>query len=57
MMQSNEWLDLDFEEYEEPQEKKLIKKQSKRKWLEIEAFKERRIERKVMDINDHYHAL
>ena len=51
------WQDFDFEEFEESLEKKRIKKQNKRKWREIEAFKEKRIEEKFMDLNDHYHSI
>lgn len=57
MMQNNDWLDFDFDEFEEPQEKKKTIKQNKRKWREIEKFKDRQRERKVMDINDHYYSM
>jgi hypothetical protein len=57
MMQNNDWLGFDFDEFEEPQEKKKTIKQSKRKWREIEKFKDRQRERKVMDINDHYYSM
>jgi len=56
-MQNNDWLDFDFDEFEEPQEKKKTIKQNKRKWREIEKFKDRQRERKVMDINDHYYSM
>jgi hypothetical protein len=57
MMQNNDWLGFDFDEFEEPQEKKKTIKQNKRKWREIEKFKDRQRERKVMDINDHYYSM
>lgn len=56
-MQNNNWEDFDFDEFEEPHEKKKSKRLGKRKWREIEEFKERQRERKVMDINDHYHSV
>ncbi|NQY89316.1 MAG: DUF3545 family protein [Colwellia sp.] len=56
-MQNNIWQDFDFDEFEEQHEKKKSKRQSKRKWREIEEFKDRQIERKVMDINDHYYSM
>lgn len=56
-MQNNNWEDFDFDEFEEPHEKKKGKRLGKRKWREIEDFKERQRERKVMDINDHYHSV
>ena len=41
-MQDNEWQEFDFSEFEDQQEfvKKNAKKQNKRKWREIEAYKE-----------------
>ncbi|MDX2370786.1 MAG: DUF3545 family protein [Colwellia sp.] len=58
-MQNDNWLDcdLDFDELEEPHEKKKSKKMYKRKWREIESFKDKQRERKVMDINDHYYSM
>ena len=52
-----DWQDFDFEAFVESLEKKKNKKQHKRKWREIEAFKEKQIERKFMDMNDHYHSI
>lgn len=51
------WQDFDFEAFVESLEKKKTKKQNKRKWREIEAFKEKQIERKFMDVNDHYYSV
>ncbi|MBL4764535.1 MAG: DUF3545 family protein [Colwellia sp.] len=56
-MQNNTWQDFYFDEFEEQHEKKKNKRQSKRKWREIEEFKDRQRERKVMDINDHYYSM
>lgn len=58
-MQNDNWqdFDLDFDELEERNEKKKSKKIHKRKWREIESFKERQREIKVMDINDHYYSM
>lgn len=56
-MQNNTWQDFDFDEFEEPQEKMKPKKLHKRKWSEIEEFKERQGERKVMNVNDHYYSM
>jgi hypothetical protein len=56
-MQNNNVQEFDFDEFEEPDEINKNKKQKKRKWREIEAFKERQRERKVMDINDHYYSM
>lgn len=62
-MQNDNWQDLgldielDFDELEEPHEKKKSKKTHKRKWREIESFKEKQRERRVMDINDHYYSM
>lgn len=56
-MQNNDWQDFDFEEFIDSLEKRKTKKQNKRKWREIEAFKEKQIERKFMDLNDHYHSM
>jgi len=57
IMQDNDWLDLDFDEIEEPQEKKKTKNLSKRRWREIEAYKDQQQQRKVMDINEHYYSM
>lgn len=54
-MHNTNWEDFDFDELEEPSDKKFIKKKSNRKWREIEAFKDRQRERKAMDINNHYY--
>lgn len=58
-MQNDNWqeFDLDFDELEESHEKKKNKKIHKRKWREIESFKDRQRERRVMDINDHYYSI
>jgi hypothetical protein len=56
-MQDNTIEEFDFDEFEEPQEKIKSKRMNKRKWREIEEFKERQRERRVMDINDHYYSL
>jgi len=56
-MQNNTWQEFDFEEFEGSLEKKKTKKLNKRKWREIEEFKERQRERKVMNVNDHYFSM
>ena len=56
-MQNDTWQNLDFDEFEEEQEKKKTKKMKKRKWREIEAYKEKQRDRKVMDMNDHYYSM
>lgn len=60
-MQNDPWKDLDmeldFDELEESHEKKKSKKMHKRKWREIESFKEKQRERKFMDINNHYYSM
>lgn len=56
-MQNNNVQEFDFDEFEEPHESVKSKKQSKRKWREIEKFKDMQRERKVMDINDHYYSM
>ena len=48
VMHNTNWEDFDFDELEEPSDKKFIKKKSNRKWREIEAFKDRQRERKAM---------
>ncbi|MCW8834625.1 MAG: DUF3545 family protein [Colwellia sp.] len=57
MMQDNNWYDEELCEFEEPQEKKKSKKQSKRKWREIESYKEKQRDRKIRDMNEHYYSL
>lgn len=57
IMQNNDWQDFDFKEFEEESEKNKSKKQNKRKWREIEKFKDSQRERKVMDVNDHYYSM
>lgn len=58
-MKDSQWQELDFSEFEgeENLEKKKNKTHKKRKWREIEAFKEQQRERKFMDINDHYYSM
>lgn len=58
-MKDNQWQELDFSEFEDDEqfEKKKNKVQKKRKWREIEAFKERQRERKFMDINEHFYSM
>ena len=58
-MENENWqdFDLDFDELEQPHEKKKSKKMHKRKWREIESFKDKQRERKVMDINEHYYSM
>ena len=56
-MQNNNVQEFDFDEFEEPHESNKSKKLNKRKWREIEAFKERQRERKYLDINDHYYSM
>ena len=57
IMQNNNVQEFDFDEFEEPHESNKSKKLNKRKWREIEAFKERQRERKYLDINDHYYSM
>lgn len=58
-MKDNQWQELDFSEFEDDEqfEKKKNKVQKKRKWREIEAFKERQRERKFMDVNEHFYSM
>ena len=56
-MQNDTWQEFDFDEFEESQEKKKSKKLHKRKWREIEAFKEKQRDRKIMNMNDHYYSM
>jgi hypothetical protein len=59
-MQDEQWQELDFSDFEEDTEfeKKKSKRQSKRKWREIEAYKdERRVKRELeLDLNDNYYS-
>lgn len=58
-MQNDNWqdFDLDFNELDEEHQKKKNKRVYKRKWREIESFKDKQRERKVMDMNDHYYSM
>ena len=58
-MKDSQWQELDFSEFEDEEqfEKKKNKIQKKRKWREIEAYKEQQRERKFMDVNDHYYSM
>lgn len=58
-MQNDNWqdFDLDFNELDEEHQKKKSKRVYKRKWREIESFKDKQRERKVMDMNDHYYSM
>lgn len=58
-MKDSQWQELDFSDFEEEDqfERKRSKKQYKRKWREIEAYKEQERERKFMDFNDHYYSM
>ena len=58
-MKDSQWHELDFSEFEDEEqfEKKKNKIQKKRKWREIEAYKEQQRERKFMDMNDHYYSM
>ena len=58
-MKDSQWQELDFSEFEDEEqfEKKKNKIQKKRKWREIEAYKEQQRERKFMDMNDHYYSM
>lgn len=57
-MQYNNWKELDFNDIEDQveYEKKKSKKQSKRKWREIEAFKDQQRERREMELNESYYS-
>jgi hypothetical protein len=59
IMQNDNWqdFDLDFNELDEEHQKKKSKRVYKRKWREIESFKDKQRERKVMDMNDHYYSM
>jgi len=59
IMQNDNWqdFDLDFNELDEEHQKKKSKRVHKRKWREIEAFKEKQRDRKVMNMNDHYYSM
>lgn len=57
MQDNNNVQEFEFDEFDAPEENIKSKRGSKRKWREIEAFKERQRERKVMDINDHYYSM
>ena len=56
-MQDNNWLELDFDEFEEHYEKKKSTKQKKRTWRDIEAYKEKQRERRELDMNEHYYSM
>jgi hypothetical protein len=55
--QENNLQEFEFDIFDTPEENTKSKRMNKRKWREIEAFKERQRERKVMDINDHYYSM
>jgi hypothetical protein len=58
-MKDSQWQELDFSDFEDEEqfEKKKNKVHKKRKWREIEAYKEQQRERKFMDMNDHYYSM
>jgi hypothetical protein len=57
MMKEDDWLELDFDEFEEHYQKKKMAKQKKRSWREIEAYKEKQRERKAVDEYEHYFSV
>jgi len=56
MMNNKYWQIEDFEEFEEQidNQKKKVNKQGKRKWREIEAYKDRKREQKELASYDCY---
>ncbi len=59
IMENDNWhyIDFDHEEFEQPPAKKKAKKQTKRKWREIEDLKEKQRISKVLDNNEHYYSM
>jgi hypothetical protein len=57
-MQDNQWQELDFSEFEDLEqiEKRKNKRQSKRKWREIEAYKEQQRVEKETDFSEKYYS-
>jgi ribosomal protein S4 len=57
-MQNEQWQELDLTEFEDDVEfeKKKGKKQNKRKWREIEDYKEQQREKRELDFSDNYYS-
>jgi len=57
-MKNEQWQELDFSDFDEQDEfeKKKNKKLNKRKWREIEAFKERQLEKRETDYSENYYS-
>jgi len=58
IMQDEQWQELDGSDFDDDVEfeKKKSKKQNKRKWREIEDYKEQQREKRELDFSENYYS-